>query len=47
MEPMFNGDPVGHWEDDTLVIETTNFKRWMLDDYYYTDPKQYLMHSDA
>jgi hypothetical protein len=47
MEPMFNGDPVGHWEDDTLVIETTNFKRWMLDDYYYTDPKQYRMHSDA
>jgi len=29
------------------VIETTNFKRWMLDDYYYTDPKQYRMHSDA
>jgi hypothetical protein len=47
MEPMFNGDPVGHWEGDTLVIETTNFKRWMLDDYYYTDPKQYRMHSDA
>jgi hypothetical protein len=47
MEPMFNGDPVGHWEGDTLVIETTNFKRWMLDDYFYTDPKQYRMHSDA
>src|SRR5580698_311287 len=47
IEPMFNGDPVGHWEGDTLVIETTNFKRWMLDDYYYTDAKQYRMHSDA
>jgi hypothetical protein len=47
LEPMFYGDPVGHWEGDTLVIETTNFKRWSLDDFYYTDPKQYRMHSDA
>ncbi|HZL57730.1 MAG TPA: hypothetical protein VFC21_11635 [Bryobacteraceae bacterium] len=47
LEPMFNGDPVGHWEGDTLVIETTNFKRWMLDDYFYTNPKEYRMHSDA
>jgi hypothetical protein len=47
LEPMFNGDPVGHWEGDTLVIDTTNFKRWMLDDYFYTDPKEYRMHSDA
>ncbi|HEV3330683.1 MAG TPA: hypothetical protein VG096_06870 [Bryobacteraceae bacterium] len=47
LEPMFYGDPVGHWEGDTLVIETTNFKRWGLDDYYYSDPKQYRMHSDA
>jgi len=30
-----------------LVIVSTNFKRWMLDDYYYTDPKEYRMHSDA
>ena len=29
------------------MIETTNFKRWSLDDFYYTDPKQYRMHSDA
>ena len=47
LEPMFYGDPVGHWEGDTLVVDTTNFKRWGLDDYYYTDPKQYRMHSDA
>jgi hypothetical protein len=47
LEPMFYGDPVGHWEGDTLVIETNNFKRWTLDDYYYTDPNEYRMHSDA
>jgi hypothetical protein len=46
-EPSFYGDPVGHWEGDTLVIETTNFKRWSLDDYFYTNPKEYRMHSDA
>src|SRR5882672_10397369 len=27
LEPMFYGDPVGHWEGDTLVVDTTNFKR--------------------
>ena len=47
LEPMFYGDPVGKWEGDTLVIDTTNFKRWALDDYYYTNPKEYRMHSDA
>lgn len=47
IEPSYYGDPVGHWEGDTLVIETTNFKRWSLDDYFYTDPNQYRMHSDA
>ena len=47
IEPSFYGDPVGHWEGDTLVIETKNFKRWVLDDYFYTDPNEYRMHSDA
>ena len=47
LEPMFDGDPVGHWEGDTLVIVTKNFRRWQLDDYFYTDAKEYRMHSDA
>jgi hypothetical protein len=47
MDPMYDGDPVGHWEGETLVIDSTNFKRWQLDDYYYTNPKEFRMHSDA
>ena len=46
-EPTYFGDPVGHWEGDTLVVDSTNFKRWALDDYFYTDPNQFRMHSDA
>jgi hypothetical protein len=46
IEPTYYGDSVGHWEGDILVIDTTNFKRWSLDDYYYVDPKQYRMHSE-
>jgi hypothetical protein len=47
LEPSYYGDSVGHWEDDTLVIETVNFKRWILDDYHYTDPNLTRWHSDA
>ena len=47
MDPMYDGDPVGHWEGDTLVVDSTNFKRWQLDDYYYTNPKEFRTHSDA
>jgi hypothetical protein len=47
LDPTYYGDPVGHFDGDTLVIETTNFKRWSLDDYFYTDAKEYRMHSDA
>jgi len=47
IEPTYYGDPVGKWEGDTLVIDTTRFKRWSLDDNYYGNPKEYRMHSDA
>jgi hypothetical protein len=47
IEPTYYGDSVGHWEGDTLVIDSRNFKPWTLDDYYYVDPDEYRMHSDA
>jgi hypothetical protein len=47
IEPTYYGDAVGRWEGDTLVIDTNNFKRWSLDDSYYTNSKEYRMHSDA
>src|SRR5262245_38304740 len=46
IEPTYYGDSVGHWEGDTLVIDSRNYKRWSLDDYYYTNPKEYRMHSE-
>src|SRR5499426_753156 len=47
IEPTFYGEPVGHWDGDTLVIEGRNYKRWSLDDYYYQNPKEYRMHTEA
>jgi hypothetical protein len=47
VEPTFYGDSVGHWEGDTLVVVTKNFLRWSIDDWYYQNPKEYRMHSDA
>jgi hypothetical protein len=47
IEPTYFGDSVGHWEDNTLVIDSTHFKRWSLDDSHYANPNQYRMHSDA
>ena len=47
IEPTYYGDSVGRWEGDTLIIESVNFKRWILDDYHYTDPTKSRWHSDA
>ena len=47
IEPSYYGDSVGKWEGDTLVIDTVNFKRWILDDYHYTDRTKSRWHSDA
>jgi hypothetical protein len=47
IEPTYYGDSVGHWDGDTLVIDSVNFKRWILDDYHYTDPTKTRWHSDA
>jgi len=35
------GRPIGHWEGDTLVVDSTNYRRWSLDDSYYEDPAHY------
>ena len=47
IEPTYYGDSVGHWEGDSLVIDSRNFKPWTLDDYYYVNPDEHRMHSDA
>ena len=39
-EPSYNGDAVGHWEGDTLVVDTINF----VDDSWLSDNG--LFHSD-
>ena len=46
IEPTYYGDSVGKWEGDTLVIDNVNFKRWILDDYHYTDPTKTRWHSE-
>ena len=46
IEPTYYGDSVGKWEGDTLVIDSVNFKRWILDDYHYTDPTKTRWHSE-
>ena len=47
IEPTYYGDSVGKWEADTLVIDSVNFKPWILDDYHYTDPTKSRWHTDA
>ena len=47
IEPSYYGDSVGRWDGDTLIIETVNFKPWILDDYHYTDPTKSRWHTDA
>jgi len=47
LEPTYYGDSVGRWDGDTLIIDSVNFKRWILDDYHYTDPTRSRWHSDA
>jgi hypothetical protein len=32
-EPTYLGESIGHWEGDTLVIDTIGFKEWVLDEY--------------
>jgi hypothetical protein len=39
----WGGHSVGHWEGDTLVIDTVGLKRWWLD---FPHPKGSLWHSD-
>jgi len=29
------------------VIDSTNYRRWSLDDWYYQNPKEYRMHTEA
>jgi len=44
LEPTWGGHSVGHWEGDTLVIDTVGLKEWWLDNPH---PKGSLWHSDA
>jgi len=31
LDPTFMGESIGHWEGDTLVIDTTGIRKWTLD----------------
>ncbi len=44
LEPTWGGHSVGHWEGDTLVIDTVGLKEWWLDNPH---PNGSLWHSDA
>jgi hypothetical protein len=37
LEPTYMGDSIGWWEDDTLVIDTTGLREWVLDAYHPPD----------
>lgn len=41
--PSYRGDPVGHWEGDTFVVETTNFT----DDTWMSAEGRVSFHSDS
>ena len=45
--PSWLGHSIGRWDGDALIIESVNFKPWILDDYHYTDATKSRWHTDA